>query len=318
MIVRDEKHTIYLLHVSNLAAKDFGIERDEDALQQFNLELETHLEAHFRELGFNGGLPHARARAEELYGRLSDEENLTILRHLLLLHKDAVQVLPLHRGVGQHLTKEHLARLQVNYVCKYFSIITVWNAIEEYFMLDYPRFIDTLQRTIDELEWLIIDIREDLEDDLANEAAEPNARNQLGVPVVEDWPGLWADSYEVYRKLEDLRLSMIELGFVRPPRLASAIDMFWLQYRNLQVPKRFREAISARERNALMINFLANDQEIELRREEMGTGRWPQEVTDSTGELWKATMEGYTEFAQRFKRVVPISVLVNYQRGWLD
>ena len=153
---------------------------------------------------------------------------------------------------------------------------------------------------------------------MANEAAEPNARIQLGVPVVEDWPGLWADSYEVYRKLEDLRLSMIELGFVRPPRLASAIDMFWLQYRNLQVPKRFREAISARERNALMINFLANDQEIELRREEMGTGRWPQEVTDSTGELWKATMEGYTEFAQRFKRVVPISVLVNYQRGWLD
>lgn len=123
--VRDEKHTIWLLHVSNLIAEDAAMGRDEAVLRQFNSELEAHLEAYFREVGVNAGLPHGRERVEELYSRLEDEENLTLLRHLLLLHKDALLVLPLHRGIGRYLTVEHLRRLQVNYECKSFNIVAI-------------------------------------------------------------------------------------------------------------------------------------------------------------------------------------------------
>lgn len=58
-----------------------------------------------------------------LDSHLEGDVNLTLLRYLLLLHKDTRRVLPLHRGIGQYLTKEHLERLQVNNVCKYFSIV---------------------------------------------------------------------------------------------------------------------------------------------------------------------------------------------------
>jgi len=314
--VRDEKHTIWLLHVSNLTAEEVAMERDEATLRQFNSELEANLEAYFREVGVNAGLPHARGRVEELYRRLENEENLTLLRHLLLLHKDALQVLPLHRGVGQHLTKDHLRRLQVSYVCKYFSMVALWEAIGDQFMLDYPRFVDTLQRTVDELEWLIIDIREEL-DETEDEVPELDAGDQLELPVVEDSPKLWEDSHKVYKALEGMRLDMIELGLVRPPRLGAAIDMFWLQYSSLQIPKRFREAASIREKHRLMIEFMANDQEIEERREEMRTDRWPEEMRRPNTELWESTMEGYTKVAEQFKKLIPTAVLINYQRGWL-
>jgi hypothetical protein len=314
--VRDEKHTIWLLHVSNLTAEETAMERDEAVLRHFNSELEANLEAYFREVGINAGLPHARGRVEEMYRRLEDEENLALLRHLLLLHKDALQVLPLHRGVGQYLTKDHLRRLQVSYVCKYFSMAALWEAIGDHFMLDYPRFVDTLQRTIDELEWLIIDIREEL-DETEDEVPELDAGDQLEVPVVEDSPKLWENSHKVYKALEGMRLDMIELGMVRPPRLGAAIDMFWLQYSSLQIPKRFREAASIREKHRLMIEFMANDQEIEERREEMRTDRWPEEMRRPNTELWESTMEGYTKLAEQFKKLIPTAVLINYQRGWL-
>jgi hypothetical protein len=317
LLVRDEKHTIWMLHVSNLTAENTGMERDTAILRQRNSELEASLEAYFWEVGVNVGLPRARRRVEELYSRLEDEENLILLRHLLLLHKDALQVLLLHHGVGRHLTKEHLRRLQVVYVCKYFGLMALWDAIEDHFMLDYPRFVETLQRTTDELEWLIIDIREDL-NGLDDEAVRPHARNELEVPVVEDRPDLWTASYEVYKGLEKARLSMIELGMARPPRLSAAIDMFWLQYSNLQIPRQFRQATSVREKHGLMIDFMANDQEIVERREEMGTERWPEELRVPSAELWEPTMEGYDKVAEQFKRTVPTAVLINYLRGWLD
>ncbi|GAB7322428.1 hypothetical protein MBLNU13_g03372t3 [Cladosporium sp. NU13] len=272
--VRDEKHTIWLLHVSNLIAEDAATGRDEGVLRQFNSELEAHLEAYFREVGVNAGLPHGRERVEELYSRLEDEENLTLLRHLLLLHKDALQVLPLHRGIGRYLTVEHLRRLEVHY---------------EY----------------------------DL-DGTGHEAAGLDGGNQLDLPVVEDDPSLWADSYEVYKALEGVRLSMIERGMIRPPRLGAAIDMFWLQYSRLQIPRRFREATSDRENNKLMIDFLVDDTEIEERREEMGTDRWPEEMRRPNAELWESTMEGYPKVAEHFKKLNPPAVLINYVRGWLD
>jgi hypothetical protein len=317
MIVLDEKHTIWLLYVSNLTAKETSMERDTASLRHFNSELESHLEAYFWEVGVNVGLRHARGRAEELYRRLENEEHLTLLRHLLLLHQDALPVLPVHRGVGRHLTKEHLRRLQVKYICKYFSILGIWDAIGDHFMLDYPRFVDTLQRTIDELEWLVIDIRYHLEE-TGDEAAGPNARNQLDVVVVEDQPGLWADSYAVYKALEGVRLSMIELDMARPPRLGAAIDMFWLQYSNLQIPRKFREATSSSEKHRLMVSFMASDQEIEERRKEMGTDRWPEEMRLPNAELWEPTMEGYAEVAKQFKKSVPLDVLGDYLRGWLN
>lgn len=317
LLVRDEKHTIWMLHVSNLTAEDTGMERDTAILRQRNSELEASLEALLWEVGVNVGLPRARRRVEELYSRLEDEENLTLFRHLLLLHKNALQVLPLHRGVGRHLTKEHLRQLQVNYVCKYFGLMALWDAIEERFMLDYPRFVEMLQRTTDELEWLIIDIREDLEG-LNDEAVEPHARNQPDLPVVEDRPDLWTASHEVYKELERARLSMIELDMARPPRLGAAIDMFWLQYSNLQIPRQFRQATSVHEKHGLMTDFMANDHEIAERREEMGIDRWPEDMKHPSAELWESTMEGYDKVAEQFKKMVPTAVLINYLRGWLD
>jgi hypothetical protein len=293
------------------------MERDTAILRQRNSELEVSLEAYFWEVGVNVCLPRARRRVEELYSRLEDEENLILLRHLLLLHQDALQVLPLHRGVGRHLTEEHLRQLQVSYVCKYFGMMALWDAIEDHFMLDYPRFVETLQRTTDELEWLVIDIREDLHG-LDDEAVGPHARNQLDVPVVEDRPDLWTASYELYEKLEKARLSMIKLGMARPPRLGAAIDMFWLQYSNLQIPRQFRQETSVLEKHGLMIDFMANDEEIAERREEMGTDRWPEELKHPSAELWETTMEGYNQVAEEFKKMVPKAVLINYLRGWLD
>lgn len=286
-------------------------------LRQFNFQLESHLEAYLREVGVDAGLTHARGTVEELYSRLEDKESLTLLRHLLPVHQDTLQVLPAHRGVGRYLTKDHLRRLQVTYVGKYFSILALWETIGEHFMLDYPRFVDTLQRTIDGLEWTVIDIREELEG-TDDEAAGLNDMNQPVMPDVEDRPDLWADSYEAYKGLEEARLSMIEMGIVRPPRLGAAIDMFWLQYSNLQIPREFREATSTGERYRLMINFMAGDEEIEQRRNEMGTDRWPEEMRLPSTELWEPTMEGYTEIAKEFKKLVPLAVLVDYLRGWLD
>ena len=111
---------------------------------------------------------------------------------------------------------------------------------------------------------------------------------------------------------------MIELGMARPPRLSAAIDMFWLQYINLQIPKRFWQATSDREKHRLMVNFLANDQEIEDRREEMETDRWPEDMGMPSAELWESTMEGYNKVAEQFKKMVSASVLIDYVRGWLD
>jgi hypothetical protein len=137
------------------------------------------------------------------------------------------------------------------------------------------------------------------------------------VPVAEDKTSLWADSYDVYKGLETKRLDMIELGMARPPRLGAAIDMFWLQYSNSKIPRRFRDAKSIQEQHILMINFMANDQEIEQRREEMGTDRWPAEFKDPNAETWEATMAGYTQLAKQFKKLVPPVVLIDFQRGWL-
>lgn len=317
LTVRDEKHTIYLLHVSNLASKDAALAMNEALIRQFNSELEANLEAYFREVGVNAGLPHARERVEELYSHLEGEKNLTLLRHLLLLHKDALRVLPLHPGIGRYLTKEHLGRLQVNYVCKYFSIVALWEAIGDHFMMDYPRLVDALQRAVDDLEWLVLEIREDL-DGTGDEAAGPDAENQLDVSVLEDSPSLRADSYEVYNALEGVRLSMIELNMARPPRLGAAIDMFWLQYSSLHIPRRIREATSIREKHELMIKFVVNDKDIEDCRKEMERGRWPEEMRHPNAELWKSTMEGYTKFAEQFKNLIPVHVVINYLRGWLD
>lgn len=66
-----------------------------------------------------------------------------------------------------------------------------------------------------------------------------------------------------------------------------------------------------------MINFMAIDQEIEERREEMRTDRWPEDMGRPSAELWESTMEGYTKVAEKFKKLIPTAVLIDYQRGWL-
>ena len=144
--------------------------------------------------------------------------------------------MPLHRGVGRYLTNEHLERLQVNYVYKYFIIVALWDAIGDHFMLDYPRLVDALQRMIDDMEWLRIDIRDGL-DGADDQAIGLYIGNQVDIPFVEDSHSMWTDSYKVYTALEGMRLSMIELSMARPPRLGAAIDMFWLQYSSLQIPR---------------------------------------------------------------------------------
>ena len=118
------------------------------------------------------------------------------------------------------------------------------------------------------------------------EAAGPDAGNQLNVPAPEVSLSLWVDSYEVYNALEGLRLSMIEPSMARPLRLGAAIDMFWLQYSSLQILRRSWEATSDRENHELMIRFIANDKEIDDRRKEMETGRWPEEMRHPNAELW--------------------------------
>ena len=67
-----------------------------------------------------------------------------------------------------------------------------------------------------------------------------------------------------------------------------------------------------------MINFMAGDEEIEQRREEIGTDRWPEEMRLPNIGIWEPIMEGYTEIAKDFKKLIPLAVLVDYMRGWLD
>jgi hypothetical protein len=131
MIGRDEKHTIYLLHVSNLASKDAAMVENETLIQQFNSDLKPVWKHTFEKLASMPTCPI-------LDSHLEGDVNLTLLRYLLLLHRDTLRVLPLHRGIGQYLTKEHLERLQVNFVCKYFSRVGLWESIEDHIMLDYP------------------------------------------------------------------------------------------------------------------------------------------------------------------------------------
>jgi hypothetical protein len=39
---------------------------------------------------------------------------------------------------------------------------------------------------------------------------------------------------------------------------------------------------------------------------------------DGTGRLWKTALEGYTKVAEHFKILIPLAVLIDYLRGWLD
>ena len=334
VLVTDEKHTVWWLHVSELTAKYIGQEqRPERALRELNSQLEGLLERGFRETGIpDAGFVPAQDRVYALWEGLVDKEtglaneaNLTCFRSLLLLHQDALQVLPVHRGVGRRLTKQHLTELQTSYVCKYFGIGMLGEAIEDHFLLAYPRLIDMFQRTLEELEWLMFDIREELIQPTAEiEArngtvpAEENNTNQLCVPAADGRPSFWTASYEVYKGLEAKRLDMIELGMARPPRLGAAIDMFWLQYSTSKILRRFQKAQSTREKHYWMVNFMAQDQEIRQRREEMGTEMWPAEFKNPDAETWEATMDEYNEFAKRFKKLVPATILIDFQRGWLD
>ena len=67
-----------------------------------------------------------------------------------------------------------------------------------------------------------------------------------------------------------------------------------------------------------MISFLANDSEIEDRRKEMETDRWPEEMRRPNAELWRSTMEGYTKVSEKSTTLIPLAELANYLRGWLD
>ena len=86
----------------------------------------------------------------------------------------------------------------------------------------------------------------------------------------------------------------------RPPRLGAAIGMFRRQCNSSQIPRRFREATSAREKRKVTIEFTANDNEIEDRRKIMETGRWPEEMRRPNAELWKTIMKGYAEVVEHF------------------
>lgn len=111
---------------------------------------------------------------------------------------------------------------------------------------------------------------------------------------------------------------MIELDMARPLRLGVAIDMFWLQCSSLQILRRFWEATSDLEKHELMIRFITSDKEIEDRRKEMETDRWPEEMRRPNAELWISTIEGYAKVAEQFENLIPVFVVINYLRGWLE
>ena len=319
--MHDEKHTIWWLNIANLTAERATVVRHPAELQEFNLELQALLEARFEETSIpEEGVKPARAKVEERRKILADEANLTLFRHLLLLQEEALQVLPLHRGVGRRMTKDHMGRLQINYICKHFGILVLSEAIDKSFMLNYPRLVDMFQRTVDELEWLMIDLQDGLEEPTAwAEAIDSEPRTQTNIQVPEDQAKLCADSYAVYKALEAKRLAMIELETARPPWLGAAIDMFWLQYRNLRFPTWFRNAGSMSEKCGLMMHFVAHDQEIKLRRNEIAMDNWsPEEFKEPNAELWEATISGYTEFAAQFRKLVPQAVLMDFLRGWRE
>lgn len=324
VLIRDEKHTLWWLEVSNLAAENRMMMRDASDLQVFNTNLQGMLRLLFLRFGMpNDRLEEAWEHVEHYRIALGDAADFILFRHLLLVQRDALQVIPLHRGIGQQLTRDHLTNLLINYWGKFLSISVFWDSIEPRFMLDYPRVVDMLQRTYDELKWLVEDLFDQLKETAAGPATEPNAANQPDVPdmsdlpMVEDWPNLGGHSLNIYRGLEKERLDRIKKERPRPLWLGAAIDMFWYQHSNANIPKKYQDATSIREQHRLMIFFLLHHQEIELRREEMFASGWPEEAMKQR-ELWKATMDIYNELHRQFSKKIPAAVVANFERGWLE
>lgn len=319
-LVRDEVHVKHLLRAFENTTEDAAMERTETRLRNFFNDLQVVLYRHFEwDHDRNIAVRMAETRFRILREELAGDRNFTILRCLVILLQAAMYMIPLHRGVGLHLTEEHLRLLWIDYMSKLASIAVVWESIEVKVMFKHPRLVDVYQRTVDELEWLAADTAARLrEPPRPARAIEPNmnAIHEVDMSALQDRPLLMAEYLRAYEGLEAMRLGLIEREIARPEWLGAAIDMFWLQYSNLNISSLFQDATSSRVRLYYMAHFLAQHQEIELRREQTDLTPWPDMLAEESEEGWRKKMEAYDEFADRFMDMIPVDMLADYMRGW--
>jgi hypothetical protein len=308
MLARDETYVTYLMLDLERAAEEATTKLDVYDLKLFKIGLYGLTQLHFRNnIGEGPSVEtlEQQDRVSELRDRLAEDADLTFFRILLLAQHDAFNMLALTRGDTRRLTGYHLTRLMIR-CAGVFSVLTVVEGtIEEETMLEYPRLVNLVHGTIAELRQFVMKAA-DLVIDHADEIgyAEPIVIDPWDVPASVD-ERVIATYLQIHKQLEATRLRLIHKNIPRHPGLAAAIDLFWLQWKNLDTPRLLWEARSAYERESLWEDFVVRHRDIEKYAKQVWDPQPPEELEAQLGGLRRKITVEYDELVERFKRLIP-------------
>lgn len=293
-------------------AWNHGLVRDESYINRL-LQLLTRNDKQLDELPFD---------MLNFGGHLPDDLNTFLFRRLLNLARQAVRDIAVYRGVGLHLTDEHLDILQKRYRKSFQRISISWGLGNKQVLLRFPRLVDILQRIIDQLSWL----KGDINNRFLERAVGGNdigLFDRADVPVIGD--KLMREFLGAYHDLELTRLLMIRQRMPRPAGLGAAIDMTWLMVSNMRIPRLFLKATSSRQMHDLMLRFHNQHKELEVQREHVLDTLYPktdapprawERFVDDREDIWTKTSEAYDDAAEKFMALIPEVVVNHHRRGW--
>jgi hypothetical protein len=308
MLVRDETYVNYLMLDFERAADGATTRWGVYDLRDFKVALYGLTQLHFRHK--DGPVPSAemlemQARVSELHERLAEDGNLTLLRLLLLAQHNAFDVLSLTRRITRLLTRDHLLRLMLRCTGVFGVMTVIERTIDEEAMREHPRLVSLVRDTTAELMAFVVKTAHMLIDQEGEiEYDEPDFIDPRDVPEMVD-KHVIATYWHKYQELEETRLRLIQKNIPRHPGLAAAIDLFWLQWKNLDTPRLLWEARSFHDRQLVMQKFVARHREIEKYAKQMWNPQLPGELAIQLGDLRRSMTAEYDELAERFKRLIP-------------
>jgi hypothetical protein len=210
------------------------------------------------------------------------------------------------------LTRDHLLRLMLRCTGLFGVMTVVERTIEEEAMREHPRLVSLVQDTTSELMAFVVETAHLLIDHEGEiEYDEPDVINLRDVPEMVD-KHVIAAYWHKYQELEETRLRLIQKNISRHPGLAAAIDLFWLQWKNLDTPRLLLEARSIHDRHLVMQRFVARHREIEKYAKQVWDPQPPRELAIQLGDLRRSMTAEYDELAGVFKRLIPSS-FVSYE-----
>jgi hypothetical protein len=308
LLARDETYVTYLMLDFERAAEAATTEWDVYDLKVFKIGLCGLTQLHFRnKIGAipSMEMPEIQGPVSEFRDRLEGDADLTLLRLLLLAQHDAFDLLALTRGDTTLLTRDHLTRLMLRCAGCFGVLTVVKQKIEEEIMLGYPRLVNMIHNTVAELMQFVAEALQLLFDHEGEIVyAERMALAPWHVPdsVDED---VRATYLQIHMQLDATRLHLIHKNIPRHSGLAAAIDLFWLQWKNLDTPRLLWQAGSTYERKCLWNNFVVRHRDIEKYAKQVWDPQRSGELEAQLGGIRRTMTTEYDELIERFKSLIP-------------